>query len=318
MLSLRQRIVDDFETLSGRHDDPRLYGGPAGDPGLIGPDSLSWEIHGDLASVAIAGLPAIVLEIMHPSVIAGVQDLSSYRDDPFRRSRTTLGYVLGTTFGNTEAATGLIERVKRIHGRIEGTRPDGVAYSALDPELLAWVHATIPWMIMTAFERYKRPLEPEERDRYLAEQAVIGRMGGARDVPETVADMREYVESMRPKLAVNEQTREFFEYLLTAPFVPRTPGPLDRAVHRFIVHAGMSLTPRWARQLSGFDQAGVVRRVVFEPYLQVDARLLRWAFGTPPYVALAHERVGREPGRRSPVRRTPETAGDARPLAAVR
>jgi uncharacterized protein (DUF2236 family) len=291
MLSLRQRIVDDFETLSGRHDDPRLYGGPAGDPGLIGPGSVSWEIHGDLASVAIAGLPAIVLEIMHPSIIAGVQDLSTYRDDPFRRSRTTLGYVLGTTFGNTEAATEMIERVKRIHGRIEGTRPDGVPYSALDPELLAWVHATIPWMIMTAFERYKRPLEPDERDRYLAEQAVIGRLGGAREVPETVADLREYVESVRPKLAVNEQTCEFFEYLLTAPFVPRTPGPLDRAIHRFIVHAGMSLTPRWARQLSGFDQPGVVRRVVVEPYMRVDARLLRWAFGTPPYVTLAHERV---------------------------
>jgi len=318
MLSLRQRIVDDFETLSGRHDDPRVYGGPVGDPGLIGPDSLSWEIHGDLASVAIAGLPAIILEIMHPSVIAGVQDLSSYRDDPFRRSRTTLGYVLGTTFGSTEAATEMIDRVKRIHGRIQGTRPDGVEYSALDPELLAWVHASIPWMIMTAFERYKRPLEPDERDRYLAEQAVIGRMGGAKEVPETVAELREYVESMRPKLAVNEQTREFFEYLLTAPFVPRAPGPLDRAVHRFIVHAGMSLTPRWARQLSGFDQPGAVRRAIVDPYLQVDARLLRWAFETPPYVTLAHERAGGQASDRSAAARQPDESSRGAVLAAVR
>jgi len=84
-----------------------------------------------------------VLEILHPSVIAGVQDLSNYRDDPFQRARATLGYVLTTTFGNTEAATGIIERVKRVHSFVNGTRPDGVPYRALDPELLAWVHTCI-------------------------------------------------------------------------------------------------------------------------------------------------------------------------------
>ena len=107
MDSLRSRIVEDFEKGAGRHDDPAVYGGPPGDPGLIGPDSISWEINSDLASVSQAGLPAIVLEILHPSVVAGVQDLSNYRQDPFARARATLGYVLTTTFGNTEVATRL-------------------------------------------------------------------------------------------------------------------------------------------------------------------------------------------------------------------
>ena len=74
---------------------------------------MSWEINADLASVSQAGLPAIVLEILHPSVVAGVQDLSNYRQDPFQRARATLGYVLTTTFGNTEAATAVIEHVKQ-------------------------------------------------------------------------------------------------------------------------------------------------------------------------------------------------------------
>src|SRR5262245_44449829 len=90
MNRLRRRIVRDFEKASGRHDDPKIYGGPPGDPGLIGPGSVSWEVNADLAAVSQAGLPAIVLEILHPSVIAGVQDMSSYREDPFRRSRATL------------------------------------------------------------------------------------------------------------------------------------------------------------------------------------------------------------------------------------
>ena len=55
---------------------------------------------------------------------------------------------------------------------------------ALDPELIAWVHTCIPWAIMNAFDRYRRPLTTEEKDRYLTEQAVIGRMGGAEWVPE--------------------------------------------------------------------------------------------------------------------------------------
>ena len=107
---------------------------------------------------------------------------------------------------------------------MEGTRPDGVPYRALDPELIAWVHTSIPWSIMTAFERTNRPLSIAEKDRYLTEQAVIGRMGGADRVPETVAELDAYVEGMRPRLAVNEQTREFLDFLSGDISV----GPLTR------------------------------------------------------------------------------------------
>lgn len=292
MNALQRRIVRDFERTSGSHDDPRVYGGPAGDPGLTGPGSVSWKVNGDLASVALAGVPAIVLEILHPSVIAGVQDGSSYREDPFRRARETLGYVLTTTFGNTEAATNLIERVKRIHSRIEGTRPDGVPYRALDPELIAWVHTCIPWMIMRTYERFNEPLSAAERDAYLAEQAVIGRMGGAEWVPESEAQLAEHVESVRPKLAVNAQTREFFEFLLTAPFGPRLPATVDRALHRLAIHAGMSIAPQWARELTGFRHPPALQRALVEPYLRLDSRVTRWAFETPAYLRLARERAG--------------------------
>jgi uncharacterized protein (DUF2236 family) len=293
--TLRERIVADFSTVTGSHDDPARYGGPPGDPGLIGPDSISWEVNGDLAAVAVAGTAAIVLEILHPSVIAGVQDLSGYREDPFRRARTTLGYVLGTTFGNTESATRLIGTVKRIHGRIRGTRPDGTPYQALDPTLIAWVHTCIPWMIMTAFERYRRPLSPRERDAYLAEQAIIGRMGGADSVPETVAELAEFVATMRPLLAVNEQTCEFIEFLLTSPLLPKLPGPLDRALHLFVTRAGMTLAPTWAQQLTGLAFPTAVGRATADQVLRQYSRTLRWAFGTPPYLAMARDRAGGRP-----------------------
>lgn len=284
-------MVADFEKTAGRHDDPAIYGGPAGDPGLLGPDSISWEINADLASVSQAGLPAIVLEMLHPSVAAGVQDLSNYRQDPFGRARATLAYVLTTTFGNTEAATRLIEHVKHVHTFVSGTRPDGVPYRALDPELIGWVHTCIPWMILRAFEHTKRPLSPSERDRYLSEQALIGRMGGADRVPTTTAELDDYVATMRPRLAVTAQTREFIEFLLTSPFFGELPRPVDRQLHRFAIYAGMSRAPRWARELIGFDRPSVLTRGLIEPALRFDARQLRWAFGTPRYAALARQRA---------------------------
>ncbi len=100
----KRSIVDEYVRLAGRHDEPEIYASPAGDPGLIGPGSVSWEIHSDMSAIGIAGVAAIVLEILHPSVMAGVHDRSAYRTKPFERARNTAGYVLATTFGSTEAA----------------------------------------------------------------------------------------------------------------------------------------------------------------------------------------------------------------------
>jgi uncharacterized protein (DUF2236 family) len=291
MNPLRRSIVEDLVRQTGAHDEPHVFGGEPGDPGLIGPGSMSWEINGDIASVLLGGTGAIIMEILHPSVMAGVQDLSNYAEDPYRRGRTTFGYVVTTTFANTKAATRLINAVKGMHKQVNGTRPDGVPYRALDPELIGWVHTCIPWAVMTAYHRYKRPLTDDERDRYLREQAVIGRMGGAGDIPETYADLRDYVEAMRPKLSVNHQTLEFFEFLMTMPFGMRAPGPLSRPAHQFQLEAGMSLMPAWARRMTGFDAPALALRTVHGTTLATYARLIRWAFGTPAYRQLAEERV---------------------------
>jgi uncharacterized protein (DUF2236 family) len=291
MNALRRRAIDDFEKAAGRHDDPAVYGGPAGDPGLTGPGSMSWEINSDLAAVSQAGLPAVVLEILHPSVVAGVQDMSNYREDPFARARATLGYVLATTFGNTEAATATIERVKHIHSFVNGIRPDGVPYRALDPELIGWVHTCIPWMILRAYEATNRPLSRHEKDRYLREQAVIGRMGGADQVPETAAELDDYVEAMRPRLSVNAQTREFVDFLMTSPFFPDLPKPIDRQLHRFAIFAGMSMAPRWAQELIGYDRPPMLTRALMGPMLRLDAQRVRWAFGAPRYRQMAEARA---------------------------
>jgi uncharacterized protein (DUF2236 family) len=298
----RAAVRRQLEEFGGRHDEVAIYGGEPGDPGLAGgPGSISWEVNGDLASVAAAGIAAILMEVLHPSVMAGVYEQSSYRTQPLRRAQNTLGYVLRTTFGSTPAATDIIERVKRVHSRVNGVRPDGVPYAALDPELIAWVHTCIPWAVMEAFSRYRRPLSTVERDRYLAEQAVIGRMGGATEVPSSMAELEAYVERMRPLLAMTEQTRGFLGFLagdtLADPISaadPEVPPPapgreqLDR---RLAIAASMSLMPVWARQISGTYLPNTVVRRVLVPRARLECAVIRWALPTLPCVELAHDRA---------------------------
>jgi uncharacterized protein (DUF2236 family) len=288
---LRRRMVADLETAGGRHDEPEIYGGPPGDPGLAGgPGSLSWEIHADLATLGIAGTATVLMELLHPSVMAGVHDHSSFWVDPDRRARNTLGYVLRTTFGNTRAATRVIESVKRIHSRIDGVRPDGVAYRALDPELIAWVHTSIPWGVMLAYERYARPLSVEEKNQYLREQAPIGLMGGADWVPQSVAELDDYVEHMRPKLGMSSQLQRFLDFIAGSS-AELPVGRLEQAYRWSAICAAMDLMPDWARELTCTDQPRLLRRFALRPADQWKARLVRWAYPEPPCVPMARARA---------------------------
>jgi uncharacterized protein (DUF2236 family) len=291
IVRLQEKIVEQVEAVTGRHDEPDVYGGAPGDPGLFGPDSISWEINGDIGSIAVAGLAAIVVEVLHPSVMAGVEGQSTYRSQPLRRARNTLGYVVRTTFGTTEAATRVIEMVKKVHGRVEGERPDGVPYRALDPELIAWVHTAIPWAIMEAFDKYNRRLSVEERDQYLREQAVVGRMGGAEWVPESMAELDEYAERMRPLMAFNEQTRSFVDFLCGDLHGEGSASAREQRERRLNLKASMTLMPEWARKLSGLDLPAWARVAYADPFNTLTARTLRWAYGVPPFKAMALERA---------------------------
>ena len=289
---IRQKMVADMEEVGGRHDEPEIYDGEPGDPGLAGgPGSMSWEINGDIGVIGVAGSAAIVMEVLHPSVMAGVFTQSSYRTQPLQRARNTLGYVLRTTYGSTPGATAVIERVKRIHTRVGGVRPDGREYQALDPELIAWVHTCIPWAIMTAFDRYRRPLTIAEKDRYLAEQAVIGRMGGAESVPGSVAELDDFVESMRPELAVNEQTRSFIRFLAEGTIGDDVAGRRERADRWLGLRGSMMLMPAWARELTGLEHGNVAARLASERYEQLKANLGRWAAPVLPCEEMARRRA---------------------------
>ena len=139
--------------LAGTDEPPNR--GPADrvDDGWFGPGSATWTVHGDL-SMLVGGVRALLLQTLHPGAMAGVADHSSYREDPLGRLHRTGAFVGATTFGTTAEAEAAVEMVKAVHRRVVGTTPEGVPYTAADPRLLLWVHATEVDSFLRAHRRY--------------------------------------------------------------------------------------------------------------------------------------------------------------------
>src|ERR687898_2602233 len=140
-----------------------------------GPESITWKINREVIVVAGWGR-AILLQLAHPAVAAGVHDHSSFRGSlrsSFRRLHSTVGAMLSITFGDTEEMITAAAGINVIHDRVRGRAASGAPYSGHDPELQRWVHATLLESIPLTYELLVGPLTPRERDQYCAEAAII-------------------------------------------------------------------------------------------------------------------------------------------------
>jgi uncharacterized protein (DUF2236 family) len=267
------------------------YTDPPGDPGLFGPGSATWRVHGDPAML-IGGLSALMLQTLHPLAIAGVEEHSSYRDDPLGRLGRTGSFVTGTTFGSTEAAERLIKLVRGIHRKVRGTAPDGRPYSADDPALLTWVHTTEVTSFLRAHQRFTPfPVRGDQADRYLHEVATIAERLGAEDVPRSRVAVRAYFRDVRPQLAAGAQALDAMTFL-TAPM----PGnPIMTTAHQLVVRAAVGLLPGWARDMLGRPHPGLVGQATVLPAVHLLLAALRFAGGESAALVEARRRCAAEP-----------------------
>lgn len=142
-----------------------------------GPGSVSWQVNSEVAAIAGWGR-AILLQLAHPAVAAGVHDHTTFRGSlgsGFRRLHSTVGAMLAITFGGGEAMIAAAAGINAIHDRVRGhvRDGDGETYSAHDPDLQRWVHATLMESIPLVYGLLVRPLSRAERDRYCAESAIM-------------------------------------------------------------------------------------------------------------------------------------------------
>ena len=202
---------------------------------------MTWRVHGDPAMM-VGGLSALMLQTLHPLAMAGVDEHSSYRDDPLGRLGRTSSFVAGTTFGSTETAERLIRHVRAVHRKVRGVAPDGRPYSADDPELLTWVHVTEVSSFLAAHQAFTPfPVRGEQADRYYHEVATVAERLGAEDVPRTRAAVRAYLR-IRPELHAGDRHVALLRRLLEA-------GPAVTAAHQVVVRAAIALLPRYRDML---------------------------------------------------------------------
>lgn len=242
--------------------------------GLFGPDSIAWRVHGDVVGMLVGGVSGLLLQMLHPAVLAGVWDHSNFRADMHGRLRRTARFIAVTTYGGPDEARRAIDRVRTIHSHLGGTLPSGEAYRVSDPELLAWVHVTECWSFLNGWIRYGEPdMSAADQDRYFAEMATMGAMLGADPLPRSRAEARQLIDRMRPQLKVDERTREVARLVLSQPASSRATAPIQTMT----LQAGVELLPQWARRLHGLPSPLLARPLVRAGTMGL-AKTLRWSF----------------------------------------
>lgn len=191
----------------------------------IKPGDITWQRAADVRSFASAGT-ALMLQVAHPTVGAGVHELSAFADDPWGRLWRTLDFTNVLVYGGPEAAAEMGARIRGFHKLIKGTKPDGTPYHALEPEAYAWVHATLFEGILRAQERFGIPFTDNEARRFWAEWRPLGRFLGIRwrDLPESYDSYRDWVAMIvGERLERTAAVEEVYEAITTTP-----PPPSDR------------------------------------------------------------------------------------------
>jgi uncharacterized protein (DUF2236 family) len=211
------------------------------DPGLFGPQSVTWRIHGHPIAW-IGGLRALYLQALHPEALHGVFTASDYRSDPWGRLLRTARYVGVTTFGDTATANRAGARVRAIHARL------GVD----DPHLLRWVHSC---EVDSFLDVHRRAAGLSEADsaRYLEEQQRSAALIGLDDDgPHDPAELEAYFAVLRPELEVNAETRQVARFLLLPP-MPGRVRLLTPALPGWATVSALAFRtlPGWARKLYG-------------------------------------------------------------------
>lgn len=252
-----------------------------GDPGLLGPDSVSWRVIGDAAAF-VGGIRALLVQTAHPEVVAGVEQHSRYRADPLGRLSRTSVYVTETTYGampEVEAAVAAVRHAHRsVHGRSERDR----AYSAGNPELAAWVHNVLTDSFLAAYRSFGlRPLTVAEADQFVAEQTRVGALLTASPLPSTAGDLARWIVE-HPALARTRHQADAVEFLRDPPL------PLAvRVGYRLLFQAAAATIPPATRNIVGVTPARGAEQIG-----KASVRSLRWALGSSPSWHLALVRTG--------------------------
>jgi uncharacterized protein (DUF2236 family) len=215
-------------------------------------DSAIWRVDREMA-LLLGGGRALLMQIAHPKIAAGVADHSRFLNDPLGRLKQTMETMWSIVFDDLPQARASLARLSEVHRRVQGRVRDacaafnGAAYSAQDPQLLLWVHATLVDSALVVYDRFVGPLSQEIRRRYYDDSKKLAVLLGVPDamLPATLKDFQEYVTAMvdSDAIAVGAAAAELAHAILyPPPWYLKTVAPLN-----VLITAGL-LPPKLRRE----------------------------------------------------------------------
>lgn len=250
-------------------------------PGLFAEDSITRRINRENV-LLLGGGRALLMQLAHPKVALGVDEHSDFRKQPIRRLRRTIRMTMAIVFGDRKTALGAARAVNQVHAGVRGR-----GYTALDPDLLLWVHATLSDTALVTYETFVKRLTKREREVFYQEFKLMGELLGIPTArfPATLRDFAGYLEDMMSggPVRVEARARELARQVLR-PGVRVLPGPV--MVPLEIITAG--LLPPTLREQYGLAW-GAGRQRVFRLAVRTLPRIISL---TPPLI-----RVWPLPGR---------------------
>jgi uncharacterized protein (DUF2236 family) len=177
------------------------------DTGILADGSVARRINRE-TFLLLGGTAALLMQIAHPLVAAGVDQHSDFRRSPVRRLVRTVDTTLAIVYGERAAAESALKRIGRSHAPVHGQAGDGRAYRARDPQLLLWVQTTLVLTSVRWYEAVMGRLSDAERDSYWAEgKFFAGELGVPEHLfPATYADLERYEADMLRTTVIPDAT----------------------------------------------------------------------------------------------------------------
>ena len=203
---------------------------------LVDPASAYWRVNRE-SFLLLGGGAALLLQLAHPMVAAGVADHSGFRNEPVKRLYRTIRTMQDIIYEDDRTAFAAARRVKRVHAAVRGQLKEatpvfevGTPYRASDPELLLWVHSTLLITALTTYEEFMPTLSNAERDAYYQSSKPVARVLGLTDadLPVDYPAFADYFQGMirSPVLALTPTSRMLAEQVIHPPisWFPRIAG----------------------------------------------------------------------------------------------
>ena len=289
---MKERIANKFREIvsgspDGKPDWVKLISHGQG-PGLFGPDSAVWQVHGTVATL-VGGIRALLLQAAHPAALTGVSQHSRYESDPLGRLAGTSRWLTITTFGSLEAIANEAARVNAMHDHVKGKFQSKAGefknYRASDPRYLLWVHCAFTDSFLTAHQTFSYPIT-RGADAYVQEWSASVTGLGLAKAPQSVAELKATMNDfLKNDLTRSDSTAEVVKFILKPPL-----GRVPLLFYKVLAKTAVSTLSPAQQEILGLNPVGPAWRWVCARLL----RLLSLALGKEsPSQEAARDRIAR-------------------------